>query len=65
MLAINELRAAMARKKYSINDLADILGVSRSTIYRRMRGESEFTVTEVIKMIDVLNITDPERVFFA
>lgn len=65
MLAINELRAAMARKEYSMNDLADILGVSRSTIYRRMRGESEFTVTEVIKMIDVLNITDPERVFFA
>lgn len=65
MLAINELRAAMARKEYSMNDLADILGVSRSTIYRRMSGESEFTVTEVIKMIDVLNITDPERVFFA
>lgn len=65
MLAINELRAAMARKEYSMNDLADILGVSRSTIYRRMSGESEFRVSEVMTMIDELNITDPERVFFA
>ena len=45
--------------------LCEKIGISRTAFYRKMNGKSEFTHSELVKLIDVLNIADPMAIFFA
>lgn len=39
----------MKRNNCSVDELARVCGISRSAIYRRLRGEIDFKVGEIIK----------------
>ena len=48
----------------SIQDMCEMLGISRSAFYRKCTGKSEFTVGEIKKIVDFLNLESPMAIFF-
>lgn len=55
----------MSIKKKSISDMCEMLGISRSAFYRKCNGKSEFTMGEIKKIVDYLNLDSPIDIFFA
>ncbi len=60
-----------ARLEYEMNlrnvskfDMCAMLGISRSAFYRKCNGESEFTQSEIQKIVDFLNLDSPMGIFF-
>jgi transcriptional regulator with XRE-family HTH domain len=57
------VRAEVARHKLSNRDLSELLGRSRTTVWRRLNGEYPFDVEELAAIADRLGI--PLGTFFA
>lgn len=55
----------MREKGKNISEMCAILGISRSAYYRKCKGISEFTHSEIQKIVDVLNLDSPVEIFFA
>ena len=49
----------------SIVDMCEMLGISRSAFYRKCNGKSEFTHSEIQKIVEFLNLVSPVDIFFA
>lgn len=60
-----ELEIAMKRKGISYEKLSEIIGISRSAFYRKMKGQSEFTQGEIQRIVDALELDSPMGIFFA
>ena len=60
-----ELEIAMKRKGISCEKLSEIIGISRSAFYRKMKGQSEFTQGEIQRIVDALELDSPMGIFFA
>ena len=58
------LEYEMALHKISKSDMCAMLGISRSAFYRKCNCESEFTQSEIQKIVDVLNLDSPMGIFF-
>ena len=59
------LEYEMTEKGKSISDMCDMLNISRSAFYRKCNGKSEFTMSEIKKIVDFLNLSSPVEIFFA
>jgi DNA-binding XRE family transcriptional regulator len=61
------LNDRIAISRIPIVALAELVGISRQSLYLKMKGEREFKTSEVTKLCEVLRLTDEERnlVFFA
>jgi ACT domain-containing protein len=59
------LEYKMKENKKNISDMCTMLGISRSAFYRKCNGKSEFTQSEIQKMVDFLNLDSPMGIFFA
>ena len=46
-------------------DVYNHLNISRTAYYRKCNGISEFTLTEIKGIIKLLNIENPDAIFFA
>lgn len=55
----------MAARGVTNAELCRVLRISRSALYRKRSGKSEFTLSEVKKIVDFLCLGDPVPVFFA
>lgn len=53
---MNLLRAQMALKGKKINDISKILKISKSALYRKLNGKSDFTRKEICELMDFLEI---------
>lgn len=49
----------------TIERLCADLGFSRSAFYRKCNGKSEFTQSEIQKIVDYLDLKSPMGIFFA
>lgn len=49
----------------NISDMCKVLGISRSAYYRKCKGTSEFTQSEISKIVQYLNLDSPVEIFFA
>ena len=49
----------------SIVDMCEMLGISRSAFYRKCNGKSEFTQSEIQKIVVFLHLDSPVEIFFA
>ncbi|MDA3732346.1 helix-turn-helix transcriptional regulator [Niameybacter massiliensis] len=58
----NELRAQMVRKGFKVERLAEKMGISRSALYRKIHGSSEFNREEIFKISNLLEL-QPEDVY--
>ena len=59
------LEYKMKERGKSISDMCLMLGISRSAFYRKCNGKSEFTQSEIQKIVDYLNLESPVGIFFA
>ncbi len=57
MLKLNELKAEIARNELTIEDLADKINISRTTLWRRLNNPSEFTLAEICKIKAILKLS--------
>ncbi len=63
MVNISELKAEMARNNYTQEKLAKVLGITTRTLSNKMQ-KRVFGTDEMEKMIVVLNIKEPMKIFF-
>lgn len=49
----------------NISDMCKMLDISRSTFYRKCTGKSEFTQSEIQKIVEYLKLDSPVEIFFA
>lgn len=61
------LKARMVLNSISMNGLATMLGISRSALFRKFSGQSEFTQGEISKMASIFRLSAQEigDIFFA
>lgn len=59
------LENKMRENGKTISDMYKMLGISRSTFYRKRNGKSEFTHGEICKIVDYLKLESPVDIFFA
>lgn len=55
----------MQKKGISIQEMCEKLCMSRSAFYRKCNGISEFTQSEIQKIVDILDLDSPMGIFFA
>lgn len=60
-----KLMYEMQKKNVSIQDMLEVLSISRSAFYRKCNGISEFTQGEIQKIVDHLGLDSPMGIFFA
>ena len=58
----NELKSELTRNELSFQNVADHLDVSLMTIQNKINGRTEFKPSEIVKLRDLLNLSE-ERVF--
>jgi len=66
MLDSKALRLEMFKRSVSVPMLADAIGISIGSLYRRLNNEIVFTVREMQKCLEYLGLSDSERdaIFF-
>lgn len=67
MLSVKELKAEIVRNGETVKSVALKLGMDRGTFYRKMNGVSDFTRTDIQKLVKMLRLSseDTMRIFFA
>lgn len=62
----NKLRGKMAEKNITFDKLASILGINYATLYRKTKGESEFTRCEIQQISNALSLSwqEVKDIFF-
>lgn len=57
---MNKLRAKIIEEEMNVEELAEIIGMSAPTLYRKLRTPLKMTIGEAIQIKDVLGLTDEE-----
>jgi transcriptional regulator with XRE-family HTH domain len=67
MVDVTKLRQRVAESGYKLGHISRLLGLSRPSLTAKIRGKSEFSVSEVQRMAQILNLspTEKEAIFFA
>lgn len=60
-----KFRIAIKKAGYSIEEIAKLLNIDVSTLYRKMHGESDFYRREIDVIVSTLNLKNPSEIFFA
>lgn len=60
-----KLEYEMKSKGVSVDDLCVGIGMSKSAFYRKMKGATEFTRTEIQGITNFLHLETPLDIFFA
>lgn len=60
-----EFKIALVKSNKTVEQVAEMLKVNKSTIYRKMNGESEFNRKEIQSICDFLKIDNPMDIFFS
>lgn len=59
------LKYEMECKGITAMRMAEELGISRSAFWKKCNGVSEFKLSEIEKIIRILNLKNPTDIFFA
>lgn len=54
---VSSIKAEMARRDLGIEQLGEIIGVEYSATYKRISGETRFTIDELIALADEWNVS--------
>lgn len=58
------IKAELARKNMTVSDLSDKTGINLSTLYGKLRGSYQVTVSEAISIKTALGVDIPLEVLF-
>ena len=62
-MAYKNLETALRNEGISQTKLAEILGISEKSVYNKINGKSEFTITEYRKVCTILSKYSKEWLF--
>ena len=64
---LHDLKAEIARNDLTIPRLAELMGLDKKTLYSRINGDSSFKQPEIVKLSQILNLSEDTiiRIFFA
>ena len=64
---ILDLKAEIARCSLTIPKLAEIIGMSKKTLYSRISGETSFKQNEIVEISHALHLSENQifHIFFA
>lgn len=57
---ISKLKGKIVEREMSVEKLADIIGVGRASLYRKLNNAEKITIGEALKMKDALSLNDAE-----
>lgn len=57
--------SCLKENKVSVQELAEMLEISRTTLYRKVSGESDFTRKEIQKCREIFGESVCDQIFFA
>ena len=60
---VQALKAEIKRAGYTQAEVANLIGISETTMSRRMKNK-DFGLSEAERLIKILNIKNPEDIFF-
>lgn len=60
MINKNLLRAKIAESGYTQTTLCEMIGMGQNSLSAKMNGKSSFTLEQIDKICDALNINDAE-----
>lgn len=60
-----KLQYIMKKNGISVEDMAKKMGISKSALYSKMNGRSQFTLAEIQMIIKILDLDSPVDIFFA
>lgn len=61
----NKFRAILLLQDKTLQDVANLLDITLPTLYRKMRGKSDFKRMEMQKIRDYLKLRNPDDIFYA
>lgn len=61
-MQIMKLKAKMVEQGVNAEKLAKSIGTNRSSLYRKFNKPEKITVGDVVKIKDILNISDREAI---
>lgn len=66
MFKLNLFKAKLAELGLSVKDVAMAVGCNEATMYRKMKGESDFTRNEIQLLKQTMQLTsgEVEKIFF-
>lgn len=64
MFDVKKFNAAIALKGENQQEAARVMGINPATLYRKIRGESDFYRTEIEAFCNHYNVS-PSEIFFA
>lgn len=56
----NKLKTKIATRGFTVSKTAELLGMHKSSLYRKLNGFEKFTINEAAKLKDILGLTDLE-----
>lgn len=59
---LDKLKGKLREKRLSYNKVAEILGVSTTTVSSKMNRETRFYLEEIRVLSDYLGLTDEEKI---
>lgn len=60
-----EFRKIVQDQGFTLEEVAKYLRINPSTLYRKMKGESDFYRSEIQTLCELLHIEKPTKIFFA
>jgi len=63
-MKFKKLKGLMMERGYSQSKLSQCLGITVQTFNAKLNGRSKFTLSEVVRIVDILEIEDLRAYFF-
>lgn len=65
MVLSNEIKGKIISKGLTQKDIAKSLGISEKTLSKKINNKGVFNANEIKQMMQILDITNPNDIFFA
>ena len=67
MVKLESLKSRIDESGMTLTAIAQRLGMTRATLYKKINGTSEFKVSEIVLLCKAMHLTDRERdsIFFS
>lgn len=59
-MQLNKLKAKIVEKGMNVEALAEMIGIDRSSLYRKLNNFEKITIGEALRMKTALDMTDAE-----
>ena len=57
---VNKLKGKIVEREMNVESLADVIGINRSSLYRKLNNAEKITIGEALKMKEALEMSDQE-----